>query len=98
VSELANTDILVASHHGRSGGFCAEAFDHVTPRAVVISDKPIVHDTQETVPDYRDVVSLAGVRITNYERRRHVLTTRRDGDMLFRVSPNEGFSITTANG
>lgn len=98
VQELANTDILVASHHGRSNGFCEDIFRHFTPRAAVISDKPIVHDTQETVPDYRDVVNPDGVIVANQTRRRHVLTTRRDGDIIFHVSANGAFRITTTNG
>ena len=98
VQELAYTDILVASHHGRYSGFCEEIFDYFTPQAVVISDKPIAYETQETVPDYRCVVNPNGVPVTNQARRRHVLTTRRDGDIVFKVSANGNFWITTING
>lgn len=97
VGELADTNILVASHHGRSNGFCEGIFDYFTPQAVVISDKPIVHDTQAMVPDYRAVVSANGVVVANQSRRRHVLTTRRDGDIFFIVS-SDNFRITTSNG
>lgn len=96
VSELSGTTILVASHHGRYGGFCDEVFNYFTPQAVVISDKPIAHETQETVPDYLQVVNGYGVSVVDHDRRRHVLTTRRDGDIEFRVAENGNFWITTA--
>jgi beta-lactamase superfamily II metal-dependent hydrolase len=95
VVELAHTDILVASHHGRENGYCEDIFKCFTPQAIVISDKPIAHETQKMVPDYRAVVNANGVTVTNQLRRRHVLTTRRDGDIIFRVTASGTFWITT---
>jgi beta-lactamase superfamily II metal-dependent hydrolase len=93
LQELMGTTILVASHHGRANGFCSEIFDHFTPSAVVISDKSIVHDTQDI--DYRPYVDDAGVFVRSQDRRRHVLTTRRDGDIVFRIKQNGSFDIDT---
>jgi len=93
--ELLGTNILVASHHGRENGFCEDIFDYFTPQAVVISDKSIIYETQEMVPDYRTVVNPNGVAVINQQRRRHVLTTRRDGDILIRVSDTGNFTIET---
>jgi hypothetical protein len=90
--ELMGTTVLVASHHGRANGFCKEIFDHFEPLAVVISDKSIKHTTQEI--DYRPYVADAGVFVRS-QGRRHVLTTRRDGDIVFRVRQNGGFDIDT---
>lgn len=87
-AELAGTDILVASHHGRENGFCEDIFQYFTPSAVVISDKAMEHETQETVPDYRAVVRDQGVRVATTLKDRHVLTTRRDGWIQFRVDEN----------
>lgn len=98
VEELRNTDIFVASHHGRENGFCEDVFKYVRPQVVVISDKPIQHETQEMVPDYRGVVMPNGVVLTNQLRRRHVLTTRRDGDIIFKFTGDGNFQITTTNG
>jgi beta-lactamase superfamily II metal-dependent hydrolase len=92
-AELQTTTIYVASHHGRESGFCPDAFEHWKPQAVVISDKSIVHDTQDV--DHRPIVSGDGIAITNQSGRRHVLTTRRDGDILFRVQPNGQYHVTT---
>lgn len=94
--QLTNLDILVASHHGRENGFCADVFDHCTPQAVVISDKPIKHETQVgMVPDYSNVSSSVGVRVHTTGKMRHVLTTRRDGWIQFDVNDNGGFSVIT---
>lgn len=94
-AELSGTDILVASHHGRESGYCADIFDYFTPSAVVISDKPIEHETQKTVPDYRKVVRDQGVRVSTTMKDRHVLTTRRDGWIQFTVDNSSRYTITT---
>lgn len=94
-AELATTNILVASHHGRHNGYCEDVFNYFNPDAVVISDKPIVHDTQRTVPDYRQVVRNGGVIVRTTGKRRHVLTTRRDGSITFTVDGNGTYFIDT---
>jgi hypothetical protein len=94
VAALRRTTILVASHHGRENGFCEEAFEFLQPQAVVVSDKSIVHATQEFVPDYRCVVRpQQGIVVDGCATRRHVLTTRRDGDILFSVEPNGNYRV-----
>lgn len=95
VEELKGTTILMASHHGRENGFCPEIFDYFTPRAVVISDKPIIHATQGMGPDYRAVIDPDGVSVTGEQGRRHVLTTRRDENILLEVFPDGSFNIFT---
>lgn len=92
---LKYTDILVASHHGRESGFCPEVFDHCRPRAVIISDKAKQHETQETVPDYRDVLTDNGVPVRTTGKRRHVLTTRRDGWIQVRAGADGYYHIET---
>ncbi|MCO6414058.1 MAG: hypothetical protein J5I92_15070 [Thiogranum sp.] len=93
--ELKYTDILVASHHGRESGFCPEVFDYCQPSAVIISDKPIEHETQKMVPDYRAVVTENGVPVRTTGKRRHVLTTRRDGWIRITVGSNGYYAIDT---
>ena len=96
VQELATTEILVASHHGRESGFCEKIFSYFRPRAIVISDKPIQHETQDI--DYSPWVQPDGVIVTNQARRRHILTTRKDGDILFRINAAGQYWITTFKG
>lgn len=92
-ARLSGVDLLMASHHGRENGFCEEVFEICRPQAIVISDKSIVHETQRR--DYRPVVSNAGVLVRTTMKRRHVLTTRRDGWIQFEVQDNGNFAIDT---
>jgi beta-lactamase superfamily II metal-dependent hydrolase len=99
-AELANTDILVASHHGRENGYCRQVFDYCHPQAVVMSDKSIVHDTQLMAQVYHNEVVKHhpnGVYVLTTNKRRHVLTTRRDGHIQFEVNEQGRFTITTEN-
>lgn len=79
VSTLAYTDILVASHHGRESGCCEEIFLHFKPTFVVISDKSMEHETQETANWY---AARAVGGIFNGDRNRKVITTRSDGSLI----------------
>jgi hypothetical protein len=94
-ARLADVTVMMASHHGRENGYCEEVFNFCRPQAVVISDKPIVHDTQRTVPDYRAVVRDDGVIVRTTKKRRHVLTTRRDGWIQFEVDDSATYFIDT---
>lgn len=97
-TELAGVDVLVAAHHGRENGYCEEVFDYCHPRAIVMSDKAIVHDTQGMTQTYRQRVIdywPDGVNVATTMKRRHVLTTRRDGTIQFEVDGNGDFSIYT---
>jgi hypothetical protein len=63
-----------------------------------MSDKSIVHDTQLMARVYHDEVAKhhpAGVHVATTNKRRHVLTTRRDGHIQFVVDENSRFTITT---
>jgi beta-lactamase superfamily II metal-dependent hydrolase len=71
---LRETNFFIASHHGRNEGYCEEVFDYCDPFIVLLSDKNIVHETQEH--DYTKHAS--GIEWSNGQTRR-VLTTRNDG-------------------
>ncbi len=78
---IADTKVLIASHHGRVGGVCPDIFAKFAcrPYWVVISDKGYMHDTQETVPFY--ALRAQGGRFRGEDRK--VLTTRNDGRIRF---------------
>lgn len=78
---VSETHVLIASHHGRENGICAEVFDTYgcNPYYVVISDKGYMYDTQKTVPYYRSKARGGPFR----GETRHVLTTRNDGRIAF---------------
>jgi hypothetical protein len=99
-AQLRGVNVFVASHHGRETGYCEEVFAHCHPQAVVISDKSIVHDTQLMTPTYRQRVldHQDGVLVATTNKRRHVLTTRRDGSISFRVDDNQFWVETEKHG
>jgi beta-lactamase superfamily II metal-dependent hydrolase len=78
---VKNTDVLVASHHGRQNGICESIFDTVgcKPKIIVISDDYHQYDTQRTLHYYG---SKAEGMMLNGEQRK-VLTTRCDGEISF---------------
>lgn len=99
VNDLRSTTIYVASHHGRESGYCEEVFRHLSPQAVVISDKSIAHDTQ--LVDHRRVVNGNGVNVQTGTGRasvRQVLTTRSDGHITFNVQLNGQYGVSTSSG
>jgi hypothetical protein len=88
---LERTNVLVAAHHGRENGYAEEIFDHCSPECVVISDKQIVHGTQEGMSQaYANRVEGNGVRLlsSQYPATRKVLTTRKDGHIWMRFNTN----------
>jgi beta-lactamase superfamily II metal-dependent hydrolase len=87
---LARTRIFIASHHGRTSGYCPEVFNFCKPEIIIISDKEIVHQTQEQ--DYSPHAS--GVLWNCGPGKRYVLTTRLDGKITITKSRGEGFRVT----
>lgn len=86
---LQRTNIFVASHHGREDGYCPEIFGRglCIPRIVIISDKSIMHETQDV--DYGH--HALGIQWGQTGRRK-VLTTRNDGSLT--ITPDgAGFYI-----
>ena len=79
-SALQQVNVFVASHHGRRNGYCADVFGYCAPELVVFSDSSIVHDTQQTAGLYRP---HAGGRMFGNNVKRHVLTTRNNGNITF---------------
>ena len=81
---VAGLDVLMASHHGRDNGVCKDMFDiwGCAPKLVVISDDYKQYTTQETSQYY----ASKSRGITNFRKlgcRRDVLTTRKDGEIIF---------------
>ena len=81
VEELPKVNILVAPHHGRESGYCAEAMDLIRPNVVVFSDSEKKHATQEMTNTYGQYSS--GVTFNGAPRK--VLTTRSDGSITWRA-------------
>jgi beta-lactamase superfamily II metal-dependent hydrolase len=81
---MPNLHILIASHHGRENGKCPAMFDihGCQPQLVVISDCAKQHQSQETVPYYRE--KARGIPNVRGQGWRFVMTTRSDDELQFR--------------
>ena len=77
---LKRTSILIASHHGRKNGYCEDVFNYCSPHVVIISDKPVSHETQNHSLYQNHCSGLNSSGVT-----RRVLTTRSDGKMTIDV-------------
>ncbi len=71
---LKMVNVFVASHHGRIDGYEPDVFKLCKPEIIIISDKSIMHDTQDV--DYSP--HATGIRLNGNDSRK-VLTTRNDG-------------------
>ena len=79
---LGSVQIFVASHHGRESGYCSKVFDYCRPQLVVMSDGPVEYDTQKMASQYGR--HAAGAWFNGHFRK--VLTTRKDGSLLWQWS------------
>lgn len=86
VEAIRGTDVLVAAHHGREVGYCAQLFDVIRPSLTVISDGPA---PTSATGKYKAVTR--GWK-TFYRRggseRRFCLSTRRDNDVVIELGWN----------
>lgn len=81
---LRETNVYIASHHGRESGCCEELRDYlVNVYYVVISDQGYEYDTQYTNAFYRAIAKGGPFR----GDQRYVITTRNDGRIAFDFSP-----------
>ena len=78
-NRLNRVSVFIASHHGRTSGYCKEVFDHCSPRAFIFSDGPQQYATQEESNTYG--AHASGVNFNG--RTRRVLTTRNDGTIYW---------------
>lgn len=95
---LQRVSLFVTSHHGRENGYCAELFRHnlCNPYAFIISDKEMVHDTQETTAWYREhAKGLHRILANPWEvpETRYVFTTRSDCCISVNVPADGNFVL-----
>ena len=96
---LERVNLFVTSHHGRENGYCAELFSQglCNPDAFVISDKEVVHDTQETTAWYREHAKGLHKILKNpwdTPETRYVFTTRSDCCISIDVPPDGAFVLS----
>jgi beta-lactamase superfamily II metal-dependent hydrolase len=91
-SLVQQVHVLNAAHHGRESGRCAELFQvyGCSPRLVLISDDYKQYESQETTAYY--ATRASGIPWFRNTGPRKVLTTRKDGEILFSFR-NGGFLV-----
>lgn len=104
VSAINGTDVLLAAHHGRDAGFCAELFEAMgKPRLVVISDGRF-GDTSATDRYSKQVIGWTVYDPTGTASQRKCVTTRSDGHVTITfgwqnlANPSQGnfLNVTTS--
>ena len=81
---LRETNFFIASHHGRDEGYSKEVFDYCNPHIILLSDKGILHASQEHDYDKH----ARGIAWSNGQTRR-VLTTRNDCHIMLTKEPGQ---------
>ena len=76
---LRHTTVFVASHHGRTNGYCEDVFEYCSPSVVIFSDGPKQYASQEEVATYAK--HATGIPFNGETR--YVLTTRNDGNLTW---------------
>lgn len=95
---VQNATVLIAPHHGREAGFCAELLDLMNPQLVVISDG----DACDTSATARYSAKTNGCRVANRlgaVETRKCVTTRKDGHITIKFGLNgfvPSFWVTTS--
>jgi hypothetical protein len=81
--KLKETQIFVASHHGRDDGFNENVFKYCWPEVIILSDRDIAHKTQEgQIQTYAGKVEGDGIVFNSDARNlRKTLETRSDGHL-----------------
>lgn len=94
VEYLRRTNIFLASHHGREDGYNSDVFRYCKPEVIILSDKSIIHGTQENMATkYASHVVGEGIQLgKDPSLRRKILTTRSDGNIFIRLGDN-GFRV-----
>jgi hypothetical protein len=86
---LKSTDVFIAGHHGRINGYHEDIFKYCTPECIIMSDKEIIHGTQENTSSlYGKHISGEGIDLVGNQNKRKVLTTRNDGNIWIRIETN----------
>lgn len=95
---LGRVNLFVTSHHGRDNGCCPEVFEGgiCTPDAFIMSDKELVHETQQTTAWYRQHAKGLHKIVENpwdQPETRYVFTTRTDECISVDVPPDGRFIL-----
>lgn len=87
VEAIKDTNIFVASHHGRESGYYSKLFDYFSPELVIVSDgssmETSVTDKYSEIAEGWNVYKRSEDEKKAYKRK--CLTTRKDGTIIIKV-------------
>jgi competence protein ComEC len=90
VAAVKGADVLLAPHHGRDAGYCAELFEAMgKPRLIVISDGRF-GDTSATSRYSQQSVGWTVFDSSGAQDSRKCVTTRCDGHITIKIGWNRG--------
>jgi len=103
-SAVKGTDVLLASHHGRDAGYCAELFEAMgKPKLVVVSDGRF-GDTSATDRYSKQATGWTVFDAAGLSETRKCVTTRKDGHVTIKFGFNTNnaqqplfLNVTTSN-
>jgi len=78
LNAIRYTDIFVAPHHGRDSGYCAELFQKISPKLIIISDGRFC-DTSATSRYSQQATGWLVHKRGSGSVERKCVTTRNDG-------------------
>ena len=81
--KIKDSTVLLAPHHGRENEYCKEFFECANPYLTIVSDKSIVHTTQE-----KTSLLYKGQGANLWGKMHYVLTTRNNGTISLDVYNN----------
>lgn len=100
IKAIKDTDIFVASHHGRESGYYSELFNYFNPKLVIVSDGSEVETS--VTNKYSKIASGWNIykRSENEKipHERKCLTTRKDGTLIIKVGKDNNrtfMNVTT---
>lgn len=85
LNAIAGTTLLVAAHHGREKGWCAELFDCISPKLVIIPDGAATETSYASYYSQKAEGWVVRSLATNEAKERKVLSTRDNGCILVKV-------------
>lgn len=95
-SRLEKTQIFFASHHWRENWYLQEIFNYCSPNLVIVSDKEIIHSTQERTAD-RYWKHIIWEWLNFHWNKRKVLSTRNDWSFVFKWYSELNYLIEKIN-
>lgn len=85
VNAIKNTNVFIASHHGRESGYYSDLFDNFTPYLVIISDGPKGETSVTEKYEQKAKGWTVYKRSDNSSEKRYCLTTRKDGVIVIKI-------------